>query len=98
MQPAPPKKPSLPDEHCVSLLSGGLDSLIGAIDLAGRDGKRPYLVSQVSQGDKEKQSYFASKIAGGLSHLQLNHVVSCPGENERSQRSRSIIFLAERTV
>jgi 7-cyano-7-deazaguanine synthase in queuosine biosynthesis len=92
--PTPPKIPSMPNEDCVSLLSGGLDSLIGALDLTARDGKRPYLVSQVSQGDKEKQAYFASKIAGGLSHLQLNHVARLPTQNERSQRARSIIFLA----
>jgi 7-cyano-7-deazaguanine synthase in queuosine biosynthesis len=92
--PAPPKTAKMPPEDCVSLLSGGLDSLIGALDLTTRHGKKPYLVSQVALGDKEKQAYFASKIAGGLSHLQLNHVVTCPGENERSQRARSLIFLA----
>jgi hypothetical protein len=92
--PAPPKRAKMPPEDCVSLLSGGLDSLIGALDLTTRHGKKPYLVSQVALGDKEKQTYFASKIAGGLSHLQLNHVVTCPDENERSQRARSLIFLA----
>jgi 7-cyano-7-deazaguanine synthase in queuosine biosynthesis len=94
IQPVPPKRPNLPSEDCVALLSGGLDSLVGAIDLTARDGKKPYLVSQVSVGDKQKQIYFASKIAGGLFHLQLNHVVSCPGTNELSQRARSMIFLA----
>lgn len=92
--PAPPKAPKMPDEDCVALLSGGLDSFIGAIDLTAEHDKKPYLVSQVSVGDKQKQKYFASKIAGGLSHLQLNHVVTCPQENERSQRARSIIFFA----
>ncbi|HUE10968.1 MAG TPA: Qat anti-phage system QueC-like protein QatC [Steroidobacteraceae bacterium] len=92
--PVPPKRAKMPLEDCVSLLSGGLDSLVGALDLTTRHKKKPYLVSQVALGDKEKQTYFASKIAGGLSHLQLNHVVTCPGENERSQRARSLIFLA----
>ena len=92
--PVPPKAAKMPTEDCVSLLSGGLDSLVGALDLTTRHKKKPYLVSQVAVGDKKKQTYFASKIAGGLSHLQLNHVVTCPGENERSQRSRSLIFLA----
>lgn len=90
----PPQKPVLPPEDCVSLLSGGLDSLVGAIDLVARDTKRPYLVSQVAVGDKEKQTLFASRVGGGLSHLQLNHDANCPGENERSQRTRSVIFLA----
>ncbi len=75
------------------LLSGGLDSLIGAIDLKGH-GRNPYAVSQVSMGDKQKQSFFASSIGGGLAHLQLNHNVDCPGQYERSQRARSIVFLA----
>ena len=91
--PKPPKHPVIPEEDCVTLLSAGLDSFIGAVDLVAI-GKKPYLVSQVSAGDKQSQSYFATKIGGGLSHLQLNHNVKYPGENDRSQRSRSLIFLA----
>ena len=91
--PKPPKHLVHPEEDCVALLSGGLDSFIGAIDLVAI-GKKPYLVSQVSAGDKHSQSYFAKMIGGGLSHLQLNHNVKNPGENDRSQRSRSLIFLA----
>jgi 7-cyano-7-deazaguanine synthase in queuosine biosynthesis len=94
IQPKRPTKPVMPTEDSVSLLSGGLDSLIGAVDLVSRHGKLPYLVSQVSQGDKEKQAYFASRIGGGLKHLQLNHDANCPGVNERSQRARSFIFFA----
>ena len=94
VHPVPPDQPLLPEECCVALLSGGLDSLIGALDLVGRERKRPYMVSQVAQGDKEKQANFASQIGGGLMHLQLNHDANCPGENERSQRARSIVFLA----
>lgn len=93
-RPEPPRTPVFPDEDCVSLLSGGLDSLVGALDLVGRDGRRPYTVSQVSQGDKKTQASFAARIGGGLRHLQLNHNANCPGQNERSQRSRSFIFLA----
>ena len=91
--PVPPKIPVRPTEKCVALLSGGLDSLVGAIDLAAV-GDKPFLVSQVSNGDKQNQKYFAAKIGGGLTHLQLNHNAKCPGANERSQRSRSIIFYA----
>ncbi|MQX38590.1 hypothetical protein GHC57_18950 [Roseospira navarrensis] len=92
--PSPPskRKQIRPAEDCVCLLSGGLDSLIGAADLAA-DGKKPYLVSQVSPGDKQKQAYFASRMAGGLSRLELNHNVSCPWQNDLTQRARSIIFL-----
>jgi len=91
--PAPLRSPTIPDEDGVALLSGGLDSLVGVLDLVTRD-KRPYVVSQVSRGDKKTQSDFAAKIGGGLRHLQLNHNASCPGEHERSQRARSLIFLA----
>jgi hypothetical protein len=91
--PAPPQLPVKPTEKCVALLSGGLDSLVGAIDLSA-SGNKPLLVSQVSNGDKQNQKYFAAKIGGGLTHIQLNHNVKCPTGNERSQRSRSIIFYA----
>lgn len=92
--PVPAKLPTLPGEDCVALLSGGLDSLVGVIDLTVTHKVKPYVVSQVAQGDKQKQSYFASKIDGGLSHLQLNHVAHFPFASERSQRARSMIFFA----
>lgn len=94
IQPIPPKRVVKPNHECVVLLSGGLDSFIGAIDLVYAYGKSPYAVSQVSQGDKSKQKLFAAKIGGGLPHLQLNHNTHFFGENERSQRSRSFIFLS----
>ena len=93
LHPKPPKDSMSLDEDCVVLLSGGLDSFIGAIDLV-TDSMKPYAVSQVSAGDKQSQTYFASKIGGGLSHLQLNHNVKYSGENDRSQRARSLIFLS----
>lgn len=92
--PVGPNPPTLPAEDCVALLSGGLDSLVGVIDLTARHKLKPYVVSQVAQGDKQKQSYFANKIGGGLSHLQLNHVAHFPFVSERSQRARSMIFFA----
>ncbi len=93
LYPKPPKVPKFPDSDCVALLSGGLDSFVGAIDLVA-DGKNPFAVSQVAAGDKQSQAEFAAKIGAGLDHLQLNHNVKCPGENDRSQRARSFIFLA----
>ena len=42
------------DADCISLLSGGMDSLIGAIDLI-TDGLNPCFVSQEAKGDVEKQ-------------------------------------------
>lgn len=93
MLPAPPKPAKRPDADCVVLLSGGLDSLVGAIDLAA-SGRRPLAVSQTVRGDAAKQLDFAAQIAGGLNHLQLNHNAHAPGVEETSQRARSLIFIA----
>lgn len=83
-----------PEEDSVVLISGGLDSLIGAIDLI-ESGERPYAVSQIVRGDAEKQTLFANLLGGGLSHFQANHNAKIPNqEAPASQRSRSIIFLA----
>lgn len=80
-----------PSEDSVVLLSGGLDSLIGAIDLV-EQGVKPYAVSQIVRGDGEKQDRFAKSL--GLNRIGLNHVTKSPGQQEPSQRARSIIFLA----
>ncbi|WP_375758181.1 Qat anti-phage system QueC-like protein QatC [Corallococcus exercitus] len=77
----------------VCLLSGGVDSLVGAIDLVST-GKQPLLVSQIAKGDKHTQRDFAARIAPTSVHLQLNHLVRPPGPSERSQRARSLIFIA----
>lgn len=94
MQFEPPRQPQEPEQDSIVLLSGGLDSLIGASDLATRHRKNPYAVSQVSPGDKKNQRVFASRIGTGLAHLQLNHHALLPGPIELSHRSRSIVFLA----
>lgn len=92
--PAPASDVVRPDQDCVALLSGGLDSFIGAVDLAAK-GKRPFAVSQTVRGDAEHQRAFAKVIGGGLRHLQLNHNARIPGvETPASQRGRSLIFLA----
>jgi hypothetical protein len=82
-------------EDCVVLLSGGLDSLIGAIDLTAA-GRRPVAVSHIVRGDKAKQVLFASRLVpGGTRLLQFNHNVYVPNsETPPSQRSRSMAFFA----
>lgn len=92
MLPVPPREPVQPPETCVTLLSGGLDSLIGAIDLTAA-GRKPFAVSQTVRGDADKQVNFAAKIGGGLRHLQLNHNANTPGVQESSQRARSLVFI-----
>lgn len=92
--PPPPTKPRHPQTDAVVLLSGGLDSLVGAIDLATL-GQNLFGVSQTVRGDKRKQTRFAAVIGNGLEHLQINHNASTRrGQKETSQRSRSLIFLA----
>ena len=93
-QSAPqPARPVQPKQDCVALFSGGLDSLVGAIDLASV-GRNPMAVSQVVKGDAGNQRSFAGQIAGGLKHLQLSHAAFTPGSREPSQRARSLIFIA----
>lgn len=80
-----------PEADCVALLSGGLDSLIGGIDLV-KTGVVPYFVSHTVPGDRAKQEAFAARLDARL--LALNHNVATGGPKERSQRARSLIFLA----
>lgn len=92
--PAPITPISSPSEKSVSLISGGLDSFVGVLDLVAR-GEKPYLVSQLVRGDAEKQRDFAQTIGGGLNHLQLNFNADMPApESPPTQRARSFIFLA----
>jgi hypothetical protein len=89
--PTPPKPAKLRPEDIVSLLSGGMDSLIGAIDLVAA-GRRPLLVSQIAKGDKKDQLRFAKAIAPSSLHVQMNHNAKHVGWSERSQRGRSLVF------
>lgn len=89
--PKPPKVVSTRKEDGVCLLSGGMDSLIGAIDLISQ-GHKPLLVSQVAKGDKFDQQNFAKRVAPSCLHLQVNHNASPPCPSERSQRGRSLVF------
>lgn len=92
--PTPNRKPTFPNEDCVVLLSGGLDSYVGTIDLVST-GKKPFAVSQTVRGDAEKQCSFAAEIGGGLRHCQVNHNAVAPDpESPPTQRARSIVFLA----
>ena len=78
----------------VCLLSGGVDSLIGAIDLTS-DGKQPIFVSQTVRGDAEAQRYYANKINANSRHFQWSHKIhNTKEESEGSTRGRSIIFFA----
>ena len=91
--PVPPRSVRPRPENAICLLSGGMDSLIGAIDAVG-EGLTPLLVSQMAKGDTEDQKRFAYTISPHSLHLQLNHNARPPHTSERSQRARSIAFLS----
>jgi len=94
ISPVPDGEVVRPGEDCAALLSGGLDSFIGTVDLAA-SGRRPFAVSQIVRGDADNQRSFARTIGGGLKHLQINHNAEVPSpENPPSQRARSLIFIA----
>jgi 7-cyano-7-deazaguanine synthase in queuosine biosynthesis len=92
-RPLPPDELFMPTQDCVCLLSGGMDSLIGAIDLVA-EGRAPLAVSNIVRGDGDNQQHFASRV--GVAHLALNHNATPPSgrQKEPSQRARSFIFLA----
>lgn len=89
---APPNGRPQPLAHdCVSLLSGGLDSLIGGIDLVSA-GRRPAFVSQLAHEDSERQRRYAALLGGGATHMQWSHGISFTGGREPSTRARSLAF------
>jgi hypothetical protein len=82
------------DCDCVSLLSGGVDSLAGAIDII-TDNYKPIFISQVVRGDAKTQRDYAERVRPESPHFQWSHKIHPPqGESEGSTRGRSIIFFA----
>lgn len=81
------------DQDCVSLLSGGLDSLIGGLDLVAQ-GRKPLFVSQLAHEDSERQRRYAALLGGPSSHYQWSHKISFKGPKEPSTRGRSLAFYA----
>ena len=87
----PDGKPQPLDRDCVSLLSGGLDSLIGGIDLVAT-GRKPLFVSQLAHEDSDRQRTYARVLGGGDTHMQWSHGISFGGAREPSTRGRSLAF------
>lgn len=79
------------DRDCVSLLSGGLDSLIGGIDAVAQ-GRKPIFVSQLAFEDSERQIEYAKALGGQDWHQQWSHKVVFSGKKEPSTRARSMAF------
>lgn len=91
--PPSPRNVKVADVDCVSLLSGGVDSLVGAIDIC-RSGKKPILVSKIVRGDTPFQAEVAKRLVAEDCHIQwsFNSRSTLTGEN--STRGRSLIFFA----
>ena len=87
------------DCDCISLLSGGVDSLVGAIDIV-HAGYKPIFVSQTVRGDAETQRRYAQSIRPEIEHIQWSHKIHRPTnqkfqkEKEGSTRGRSITFFS----
>lgn len=85
--------PRLTDRDCVCLFSGGLDSLIGAMNLVA-DNRRPFIISQASPKEGGVQAYLADRL--GLSNHRFEGRVVERGREpyEPSSRARSLLFFA----
>ncbi len=83
----------LSSTDCVSLLSGGLDSAIGALDLLAQK-RRPLLVSHASRGDADKQDAVARLLPAQCQRMSSNTYPTWSGVDDDSMRTRSFQFLA----
>lgn len=88
----PTQEFDLRTQDCICLLSGGMDSLVGAIDLH-ESGRNPLFVSQVVRGDAEHQREYAAAV-GENNLCQWSNYVSKRESSENSTRTRSIVFFA----
>lgn len=88
----PQKEYPLKNNDCVCLLSGGMDSLVGAIDLH-EEGRNPLFLSQIVRGDAMHQRDYAAAL-GSNNLCQWSNNVKTNGKAENSTRARSIIFFA----
>ena len=89
------KKSKNQTADCVCLLSGGIDSLVGSIDLTS-SGRKPLFVSQVVKGEKNTQTKFAAALGSLEHHCQWSFAFRHPdlSDLETSTRARSIVFFA----
>jgi hypothetical protein len=98
-----PDEFNLAPRDCVSLLSGGLDSCIGAIDLL-TNGKEPIFVSHYSDGttstyqrlvlDALKRKYGESSFDSLRGNLSFPRETLFIEGDEDTQRSRSFLFFS----
>lgn len=95
----------VPNTNCVSLLSGGLDSFIGAINLM-ETGVRPVFVGQYSSPDvitaqkkcaEALRRHYSDQIKFFHTFTRVKKTMLY-GDSENTMRSRSFLFLALGTL
>jgi Queuosine biosynthesis protein QueC len=92
-QTPPVFAPKLNDRDCTCLFSGGLDSLIGAMNLIASN-RRPFIISQASPKEGPVQEYLAGRL-GLADHRFEGRVIERGREPyEPSSRARSLLFFA----
>jgi hypothetical protein len=90
-QPCPVFQGDLTDRDCACLFSGGMDSLLGAMELL-QAGRRPYLVSQASPKEGQYQTYLAHQLALEDQRFEGKAIEKGVPAYEPSSRARSILF------
>jgi hypothetical protein len=88
---------SLSDRDCACLFSGGLDSLVGAIDLVAA-GRRPLIVSQASPKEGPVQARLAQRIGLAQHRFEGRVTERAAPPYEPCSRARSVLFIAYGTL
>ncbi|MGO9762689.1 MAG: 7-cyano-7-deazaguanine synthase [Solirubrobacteraceae bacterium] len=96
----PPRTRSKPfaDADCIALLSGGLDSFVGALELVKQGAKPLFLAASGSGATGHAQAEVAEVVKGQDASLEVLKLVcqrmqGFPGK-EDSQRGRSLLYLS----
>lgn len=81
------------NRDCACLFSGGLDSLIGSVNLL-TDERNPFLVSQASPKEGNIQAQLANIINSNIQRFEGKTSERYKPPYEPSSRARSILFIA----
>jgi 7-cyano-7-deazaguanine synthase in queuosine biosynthesis len=101
-EPNPPPRQRtqpFPEHDCVALVSGGVDSFVGAAGMIEK-GRRPLAISHTANGATTRSQARVEVILAArfaqFERVGLSAAKQGPGfpEPEKSQRSRSFLFLA----
>ncbi len=95
-------KPARAKVDCISLLSGGLDSFIGSIDLMAAGRSVMFVSHSASRTDSSRQRHLVDALArrfgSPVMHLRgsilVEHQHLVGTEDENTERSRSFLFFA----